>query len=333
MERVRPEVETLCATLDGTVGVAARDLDTGAGFFARADEAYPLASVFKVPLMVTVLRRVDEGALGLDERLPLHEQDKSPGGVLSLCRAGLEPTVRDLLCFMITQSDNTATDMLWRRVGLPAIPREMRALGLTHIDCFMPNREFFLLEVGACATWRDLDPAELVRTVLEARRRGELPALLDDVIAEGHDVDGAAFQRLSDAVFGHNGERQYEHGLVIDQGLDNTGSPRSVLELLTMIAEGRCASTPSCDLMAEILTRQEWRDRIPAGLPGDLLVGNKTGSVNGTVNDAALIRRPDGGATVIVIFAKGLSRAASERAPVVLAAIAGALWRAFEEQR
>ncbi|MBM3146940.1 MAG: serine hydrolase, partial [Actinobacteria bacterium] len=225
------------------------------------------------------------------------------------------------------------TDLLWRRAGLGAVTGEMSRLCLASIDCFMPDREFFLLEVGACPSWRDLAPQDLVRTVVDTRARGGLPALLAAVLEEGRSVDGPAFQRLSDELFGRNGEREYRRGFVIDQGLDNTGSPRDLLELLAMIAEQRCASPPSCRLMAEILTRQEWRDRIPAGLPDDLLVGNKTGSVNGTVNDAAVVWRPDGGAVVIVVFTKGLSQAASERAPGVLADIAAMLWRAFEERR
>jgi beta-lactamase class A len=333
MERVRHEIEALCAPLGGVVGVAARDLTTGAELLLHADEAYPLASVFKVPLMVTVLRQVDEGRIDLRERLRLEEDDKSPGGILAFCHAGLEPTVSDLLYFMITQSDNTATDLLWRRAGLDAVAEEMGRLGLASIDCFMPDREFFLLEVGACPSWRDLASQDLVQTVVDARARDELPALLAAIMEEGRTIDGTAFQRLSDELFGRNGEREYRRGYVIDQGLDNTGSPHDLLELLAMIAEQRCASPPSCRLMAEILTRQEWRDRIPAGLPDDLLVGNKTGSVNGTINDAALVWRPDGCAAVMVVLTRGLSREASARAPGVLADIAAVLWRAFEERR
>lgn len=333
MERALQEISDLCEPLGGTVGVAARDLRSGAEIRLNAETSFPLASVFKVPLMVAAMRRVDDGRLDLDERLVLRERDKSPGGILCFCHDGLQPTVSDLLFLMITQSDNTATDLLWRRVGLTAIDEEMGRLGLSSIDCFMPDREFFLLEVGACATWRDLTPAGLVDTVLAARAGGRLPDLLGSVLEEGRDLDGLAFQRLSDDLFGRDGERAYERGFVIDQGLDNTGSPADILELYAMIAEQRCASGPSCRLMAEILTRQEWRDRIPAGLPEGVLVGNKTGSVGGTVNDAALAWREDGSAVAIVLLTKGLSQVASRQAPAVLAAVAGSVWRAFTERR
>ena len=46
--------------------------------------------------------------------------------------------------------------------------------------------------------------------------------------------------------------------------------------------------------MVEVMSRQEWRDKIPAGLPDGLLVANKTGGVSGTSNDAAIVYTPAG---------------------------------------
>lgn len=332
MDRLREELERLCAALPGEVGVAARDLRSGREIALKADGPFPLASVFKVPLMVAVLRHVDGGALSLDDRLELREDVKSPGGILTFCSAGLRPTVADLLHFTIAQSDNTATDMLWSLVGRQAVNGAMRRLGLDDIDCSLPNREFFLLEAGACPSYRDLSPSAIVTLVRDARERGLLDDLLAAVRREGAELDGPGFQRLMDTRFGYSGELDYERGFVIDQHLDNLGTPRDVLELLAMIAEERCASPTSCRLMADILCRQEWRDRIPAGLPEGTRVGNKTGSVAGTVNDAALAWRPDGGVVAIVVFCSGLSREASSQAPGVIARIAGAIWASFSEE-
>ena len=63
---------------------------------------------------------------------------------------------------MITLSDNTATDMLWRLVGLGSVNETMRELDLATIDCVMPNREYFLMECGAGSDWRGLSGAETV---------------------------------------------------------------------------------------------------------------------------------------------------------------------------
>src|SRR5664279_2514073 len=142
---VHQAVATIAADLGGTVGVAARNLASQASVTLAAGELFPMASCFKIPVMVEVMRQVDAGGLRLDDRLTLTEADKSPGSTLIHCHEGLRPSVRDLLYLMITLSDNTATDMLWRRVGLGSVNEAMRRLGLETIDCSMPNREYFLI--------------------------------------------------------------------------------------------------------------------------------------------------------------------------------------------
>ena len=124
---VHDDVAAIAARLGGTVGVAARNLASGAEIHVAADELFPMASCFKIPIMVEVMRQVDAGALRLDDRLTLTEADKSPGSTLIHCHEGLRPSVRDLLYLMITLSDNTATDMLWRLVGLALRERDHAA--------------------------------------------------------------------------------------------------------------------------------------------------------------------------------------------------------------
>lgn len=323
---VRDAVAAVAADLGGTVGVAARSLAGGDGVFVNADETFPLASVFKVPVMVAVMRQVDDGTLRLDERLELREEDKSPGSTLLHCHAGLRPTVRDLLYLMITLSDNTATDMLWRKVGLAAVNETMHGLGLRTIDCWMPDREFFLLESGLGDEWAGLSGAETVARWRELEAREGRDAALARLLEQHAHLDGAAFQHAYDRRWGHDGTKDYEDAFAIDQALDNTGSPREVMELLAMIAEGRCASMPSCRLMLAVMGRQEWREKIPAGLPDGLVVANKTGGVAGTSNDAALVFAPDAAPVAIVVFCKGLGQAQLRRAPAAIAAIAGAVY-------
>jgi beta-lactamase class A len=326
MQTLVRELEELTVPLGGRVGIAARDLRSGEQIMVHADEPYPLASVFKIPVMVEVLRQVDTGVVRLDERIELREQDKSPGGILLHLHEGLSLTVLDLLYLMITQSDNIATDLLWRRIGLDSVNRTMRELGLD-IDCYVPDREYFLLEAGACPSWSDLHAETIVQRVRAARAAGRLAELFAAVLDEARDLDGARFLQLYDERFGLDGSGGFEQTFVIDQALDNTGSPAAMAELLSMIAGGRCATGESCRLMERIMLRQEWRQRIPMGLPAGLHVANKTGSVAGTVNDAAIVRRADGSELVLVVFARGLDQRASDQAESVIAKIATAVWR------
>ncbi|HEY5388265.1 MAG TPA: serine hydrolase [Thermoleophilia bacterium] len=324
--RVHERIAAIAAELGGAVGVAARNLASQAEVTVDGDGLYPMASCFKIPVMVEVMRQVDAGALRLDDRLTLAEADKSPGSTLIHCHAGLQPTIRDLLYLMITLSDNTATDMLWRRVGLRSVNDTMRLLGLASIDCVMPDREYFLIEAGAGSEWQGLDGAEMVARWRALEAKGEGDAAFARVLEENAHLSGAAFLRLSDERWGRDGELAYEDSFAFDQALDNQGSPHDMAELLAMIAERRCASAPSCRLMIEIMYRQEVREKIPAGLPAGVFVANKTGGVSGTSNDAAIVRTPSGAPIVMVVYCKGLSFAAQDRAPAAIAAIAAALY-------
>lgn len=330
-DRVYDSIATIAAGLGGTVGVAARNLASRAAVYVNADQVFPMASCFKIPVMVEVMRRVDAGALRLDDRLTLTEADKSPGSTLIHCDAGLQPTVRDLLYLMITLSDNTATDMLWRRIGLGTVNDTMRDLGLQTIDCFMPDREYFLMESGAGSDWTGLSGAEIVARWRGYEARGEHEEALRRLLEENARLSGAGFQHLYDRRWGLDESQGYADSYAVDQALDNQGSPRDMAELLAMIAENRCASAPSCRLMVEIMRRQEWRSKIPAGLPRGLDVVNKTGGVSGTSNDAAIVFTPSGAPVVMVVFWKELTFEQSGRADEAIAAIAGEVYKNLGE--
>ena len=78
------------------------------------------ASIIKVPVMVAVYRKVDEGELSLSQMIEIKEEDWAAGaGWLQWERAGTKQTVGDLLLLMMTQSDNVATNALVRTVGGP----------------------------------------------------------------------------------------------------------------------------------------------------------------------------------------------------------------------
>jgi beta-lactamase class A len=328
---VHESVAAIAARLGGTVGIAARNLASGAEVHIAADDLFPMASCFKVPVMVEVMRQVDSGALRLDDRVTLTEADKSPGSTLIHCHEGLRPSVRDLLYLMITLSDNTATDMLWRLVGLASVNETMRLLGLEHIDCFMPNREYFLIEAGAGEEWAGLSGPQIVARWREIEACGEHESAFRRVLEENARLSGSGFQHLYERRWGRDESLGYQDSFVVDQALDNQGTPRDMAELLGMIAQNRCASAPSCRLMIEVMSQQEWRERIPAGLPEGLLVANKTGGVSGTSNDAAILYTPTGAPIVMVVFWKSLDYQAKAQADSAIAAIAAVLYEHLGE--
>jgi beta-lactamase class A len=103
---------------DGVAGVYVRDLEGGYGYGVRADETFFSASIIKVPVMVAVYRKVEQGDLSFSQEVELKEEDWAAGaGWLQWEEAGTKRTVGDLLLLMMTQSDNVATNALTRMVG------------------------------------------------------------------------------------------------------------------------------------------------------------------------------------------------------------------------
>ena len=133
-----------------------------------ADSYYVLASVFKTPVLVEAFFQLHEGRFSLDERWPLATADKNlPSGVLTFFEDGLRPSARDLLTLMIIISDNTATDMMMKRLGKENINARLRALGLDHIHVPLTVREIFDSLLPSSDPTQDLHQLEI-----EAHRAG-----------------------------------------------------------------------------------------------------------------------------------------------------------------
>jgi len=100
--------------------------------------------------------------------------------------------------------------------------------------------------------------------------------------------------------------RGVEDGKAFAQGLNNTTTAQDLGVLLTAIQRNRAASRASCDSMRRVLLRQEFHDEIPAGLPAGTSVAHKTGSITGTLHDAAIVYPPRRGPYVLVVLTRGI---------------------------
>lgn len=85
-------------------------------------------------------------------------------------------------------------------------------------------------------------------------------------------------------------------------GLGRT-TPAEMGRLMTMIAEGKAGSAAATDEMLRVLSHQYFDATIPGGVPPTTWVGSKTGSVNRSRSDCAIVRGADG-LYVLVIFTK-----------------------------
>lgn len=113
------------------VGYTAIHLETGKRVTSRGTEAFPLGSVYKFPIGVSVLRRIDAGTLKSDQKVRITEF--SPGHSPLRHRAKGKPitvTVGELVALMVRDSDNTPCDYFIGMIGAKTITREVGIPGI-----------------------------------------------------------------------------------------------------------------------------------------------------------------------------------------------------------
>jgi len=101
--------------------------------------------------------------------------------------------------------------------------------------------------------------------------------------------------------------RGVEDGKAYRAGLNNTTTARDLGALLAAIAQQRAASPTSCAAMLAILSRQEFNEGIPVGVPPGTRVAHKTGWIGEVVyHDAAIVYRSNAGSYVLVVLTGGI---------------------------
>ncbi|HYD03632.1 MAG TPA: serine hydrolase [Alphaproteobacteria bacterium] len=102
-------------TVDGTYGVYFEDLNTGAWIGLNEKDEFVPASLLKVPMMVAVLKKVESGDIKLEDKVIIQADDlNTNSGTLWMKGGGYEITLKELLVYMIKESDNTAVLTLHR---------------------------------------------------------------------------------------------------------------------------------------------------------------------------------------------------------------------------
>jgi Beta-lactamase enzyme family len=102
-------------------------------------------SVIEIPLMLEAFRQIEAGKFQLTDRAVLHAEDKLPGtGVIRSLDDGAQLTVKDLLTLMIIVSDNTATDIMFRKIGgIEPVNDVMKTHGVKQTRATAPARSWF----------------------------------------------------------------------------------------------------------------------------------------------------------------------------------------------
>ncbi len=138
---IEQRVSERIAAFHGTMGLYAKNLDTGETISVGADTRFPTASLIKVAVMAEVYRQMAAGKFDERATATLAQADKAGDETvpLNMLHPGVVLTVSDLLHFMIAYSDNTATNLLIRRVGTASVDALLDSLGLSRTRLYRPT--------------------------------------------------------------------------------------------------------------------------------------------------------------------------------------------------
>jgi len=270
MERLRDHLQEMVNAFPGTMGVAVYDIAAAKMILINGDKLFPMASAYKIPILVEVFRQAEAGKFSLDDRVELTADDRTLGsGVLTLMAPGLKPTIRDLATLMIILSDNQATDILLGKVGAENVTATMRRFGLNNIRV-------------------DRTTFELIRDYI---------ALIDESAKDKTKQQLMSRPRLNTAT----PERVAKADAEFSRIMKDVASPHDMARLLEMIVKGKAASEDSCRQMMTILNRQQFNQRLPRYLPENTGFAHKTGTIGSTTNDAGVMF-VRGNAVALVVF-------------------------------
>ena len=162
----------------------------GVGFGFRENDVFPSASLIKILVLAELLRHADAGRLSLGEELLVEEDDLvEDSEMLGARRLPAGVSLRRLAEGMITVSDNTATNLLIRRVGMGRVNALARGLGLRRTFLRRGMMDFAARARGEENTTSASDMVALMREIwagsalTRSSREFALGLLLDGRIA------------------------------------------------------------------------------------------------------------------------------------------------------
>jgi beta-lactamase class A len=328
-ERLTRKVRAVLADAPGHMGVSIRLAGKGSVVELDSSEQFPLASVYKVPLLATLFHKVDMKQVSLDRRLVLREIDKSLGSSdLQYFRPGVRLTLHDLSHLMIVHSDNTATDMIHRFIGLDEPNRYMRELGLETIDIYCPCREYFLIFLGWAREFKGKSMSEMAK-IWSKMSRDERVQMFERIRRETRNRTAEEAQKLAIELWGIADEKETKAIRDASAVMDNYGSTTDISRLLELIVTNKVASKRLTKQMIDYMLLCDFREMIPARIPVGVLVANKTGGVPGTVNDSGIIFASKKNTVVCACFSKDVKYSERKAAQDAIAEIGLIAYKTF----
>ena len=121
--------------------------DTSNGNYVdiQGEKPFSAASIIKIPVLISLFKAIESGKLQKKDTIPLEEYYRSSGsGSLQYKAQGVTLDIDNLAKLMITESDNSSTNMLMSAIGsMTSVNDDIKRWGLknTHINTWLPDLE------------------------------------------------------------------------------------------------------------------------------------------------------------------------------------------------
>jgi beta-lactamase class A len=287
---LRKQIEQAASRARGDVGVAVKHIESGTEILINADKKYPMASTYKLPILVEIYYQASEGKFSLDDRVEVMPSDIHIGSgamVALFDPPGVQLNFRNLINMAMRVSDNSAADILLNRVEPGNVTQRMKMLGLDSIRVDRSTLEMILDQSG-------LDYAQF----------GSLPAREVRKLLDSIDASTAA---KADDQFNKTDK--------------DTAKPADMNRLLEMLVKGEIVDRAASDEIIAILKEcQTGTARIPGLLPKEVAieVAHKSGTISGSINDTGIVPLPyNAGHLAITVFMKNTKASTAVRERVI----------------
>ena len=282
------------------LGVGLTNLESGQTFTFNGERRFPMQSVFKMLLGAAALSEIDAGRLRFTERFSLIDEQLSPpfSPISAAWPRQRDYSAKDLLEAAVSDSDNTAADVLMKRIGGPGA-----------VTAWLTTRH--VPEVRVDRYERQLQPQVY-----------GMPSFRPDWRTD------AAFAAARSAVPAPTRMAAMRAYMADPR---DTATPRGMLEFLQMLDRRELVSPASTRMLVELMSRTpRGGNRLRAGLPKDAFLAHKPGTsgfdqgLSTAHNDVGLFTLADKRAYAIAVFLSGspLDEAGCDRVIAQVAAAA-----------
>jgi len=135
---LQQQIGSVIDTSGGKIGVGILGLNFSDSILINDEIHYPMQSVYKFPLAMLILHMVDEGRLSLDQVVHITRKELRTDTWSPIAddypNQAVDMTLRDLLIYTVSKSDNNGCDILFKLAGgCAAVNDYIHSLGVQEI--------------------------------------------------------------------------------------------------------------------------------------------------------------------------------------------------------